>query len=73
MAVGDAANEGEIFATSAFEFFGGGTAGADVIDRACSEDEDACGDATENPGVLVGDQLPEVFEVAMHGGEIRIA
>jgi hypothetical protein len=73
VAVGDAADEGEIFAAAAFELVRRGTAGADVVNGASGKDEDACGDAAENPGVLVGDQLREVFEVATHGGEIRIA
>ena len=73
VAVGDAADEGELLAAAALELFRSRAAGADVIDGACGEDEDACGDAAENPGVLVGDQLREVFEVATHGGEIRIA
>jgi len=73
MAVGDAADEGEVFAAAALELVRSGAAGTDEVNGAGSEHDDACGDSTENFGVLVRDQLRDLVERVRHGGEIRIS
>ena len=73
VAVGDAADGGDVFAAATLQLFGGRAAGADDEVGGCASDDDAGSDAAEDAGIVVLEQLRELVEGTFHGIDIRIA
>ena len=68
VAVGDAANAGNVFPSPAFYLFRRGPAGANKPKGNRNGDKDAGSDAAEEAGIVVPKQLRELIEEAVHVG-----
>ena len=66
--VGEAAGEGEVLAAAALQLFRSGTVGADDPHDGACEDDDSCGEAANDAGIVAVEQLREMVEGSVHVG-----